>query len=261
MQNVSAMESLRLACLALAFINSAHAASDQNLPSGSLFQIVQVCKQAQLLLSNPFPCLEVDSGNGLEPGFAVVPNPQAASVLLVPIRKISGIENPGLLSSDSPNWWKLAWRARSFLIERTRGRISRNDIALAINSREARSQDQLHIHVACIDPGIRDKLAPFERAVTSTWSAFPIRLASESWLAMRVEEDDLDSNPFRLLAALDSTSRGLMGDWGIAVLAWNFADGSDGFLIFATRHNKALAESGSGVALLDPKCAVAARRY
>ena len=77
---------------------------------------------------------------------------------------------------------------------------------------------------------------------------------------MRVEENDLDSNPFRRLAALDLASRVLMGDWGIAVLAWNFADGSDGFLIFATRQNRALAKSGSGFALLDPNCAVATDR-
>ena len=255
------MRQFAASLIAIVSISNAHAASEQTTLSGSLFQIVQVCKQTQLLLNNPFPCLEVHSGNGLEPDFAVVPNPEAESVLLVPMRKISGIESPELLSSDSPNWWKLAWDARSFLIERTQGRISRNDIALAINSRNARSQDQLHIHVACIDSGIRAKLAPFERAVTSTWSRFPIRLASESWLAMRVEEDDLESNPFRLLGSLDSASRGLMGDWGIAVLAWNFADGADGFLIFATRHNEALAESGSGVALLDQNCAVATNRY
>jgi len=45
-----------------------------------------------------------------------------------------------------------------------------------------------------------------------------------------------------------------MADWGIAVLAWEFADGSDGFLIFATRHNQALEEKGSGLALLDTGC-------
>jgi CDP-diacylglycerol pyrophosphatase len=216
---------------------------------------VQVCRQTELLTHNPFPCLKVDLGQGLDPGFAVVPTPGAAAVLLVPTKKIAGIDSPELLQEDAPNWWKYAWDARVFLIERMQGRVSRNDIALAINSREARSQDQLHIHVACVDRKIFEKIKPFERAITGTWSVFPLRLAGENWFAMRVEEESLESNPFALLAQRDSTSRGFIGDWGIATLAWQFADGSDGFLIFATRENKLFAESGSGSALLDPQCA------
>jgi CDP-diacylglycerol pyrophosphatase len=257
MLNFSVVGALQFACSTLVFMNSAHAASEPKLLSDSLFHVVQVCKQTELLTHNPFPCLHVELGNGSEPGFAVVPTPGAASVLMVPIRKLSGIESPELLSSDHPNWWEVAWAARDFLIERTQGRVSRNDIALAVNSREARSQDQLHIHVACVNSNRFKEIRPFERSITSTWSTFPIRLASENWLAMRVEEEDLESNPFVLLAKLDAASRGLMGEWGIAVIAWEFADGSEGFLIFATRRNEALAEQGSGVALLDPGCSIA----
>ena len=123
--------------------------------------------------------------------------------------------------------------------------MSRDDIGLAVNSREARSQDQLHIHIACIDPGIHIKIAAFERAITRTWSLFPIRLASRGWWAMRLEEDDLESNPFHLLRQLKSTAGGSMEDWGMALLAWAFADGSEGFLLFATRDDAIRAHVAS----------------
>ena len=233
----------------------AHGAPQTTFPSISLFHVVQVCQQTQLLIGNSFPCLKVELDDVLQPGFAIVPSPGSSTVLLVPTRKLSGIESPELLSKGSPNWWKLAWTARSFLIDRTEGQVSREHIGLAINSREARSQDQLHIHVGCVDRRILNKIRLFERAITLTWSTFPIRLSSQTWLAIRVEEENLESNPFLLLANLDPGSRGPMGDWGIATLAWEFADGSDGFLIFAGRYSKALAEDGSGASLLDQKCA------
>ncbi len=245
----------------LAFVSFAYAASDPLLPSNSLYDVVQLCKQTQLTVGNPFPCLKVQLADGSEPGFAVVPIPWTAAVLLVPTRRISGIESPELLSQASPNWWTFSWRAREFLVERKQGLVARNDIALAVNSREARTQNQLHIHVACIDEHIAMRLRPFERAITHTWSTFPLRLGNERWLAMRVEEEDFDKNPFTLLAALDLASRGPMGDWGIAVLAWRFTDGSDGFLIFATRYSRALAGGGAGVALLDPNCAIATKGH
>jgi CDP-diacylglycerol pyrophosphatase len=228
--------------------------ADSPLPPGSLFQVVQICEQMEILAKNPFPCLKVTLDNHPNPGFAVVPSPGEADILLVPLKKLSGIESPELLDEGSPNWWKLAWNVRFLLVERIQRRLSRSDIGMAINSREARSQDQLHIHVACVGPSIRDKIAPLERAITRTWSVFPIRLTARSWWAMRVEEEDLETNPFRLLADLISISSGTMGDWGIAVLAWTFADGSDGFFVFATRDDAVERESGSGAALLDTEC-------
>ncbi len=232
----------------------AQSSTDLALPSGSLLQVVNICEQMERLAKSPFPCLRVTLGDELHAGFAVVPSPGEADVLLVPLKKIPGIESPELLTDGSPNWWQLAWNVRDLLIERSPQQISRDDIALAINSREARSQDQLHIHVACIDPGMRRKIAPFERAITRSWSLFPIQLASRSWWAMRLDEDELKPNPFRSLKELRSVAGGSMGDWGVTVLAWTFADGSAGFLLFATRDRPTDREEASGAALLDTRC-------
>ena len=72
---------------------------------------------------------------------------------------------------------------------------------------------------------------------------------------MRLVEEDLESNPFPLLGDIDPALRGPMADWGMAVLAWTFADGKDGFLVFATRTNEEINQSGSGAILVDPTCA------
>ena len=240
--------------LASALSTPAQSFTDSGLPSGSLFQVVKICEQMAQLAESPFPCLRVTLGDYSNAGFAVVPSPGVADILLVPLKMLPGIESPELLTDGSPNWWQVAWNARDLLIERSPRQISRDDVGLAVNSREARSQDQLHIHIACIDLGIRSKIAPFERAITRSWSSFPIRLASQSWWAMRLEEDELKSNPFRLLKELRSIAGGSAGDWGVAVLAWTFANGSDGFLLFATHDRAADRQKASGAALLDTRC-------
>ena len=253
---VFAMAWLRAAWIIGLIPNLASAQSHTGLalPSDSLLQVVKVCEQMQSLAAVSFPCLKVVRADASHGGFAIVPSPGEADILLVPLKKLLGIESPELLTEGSANWWQLAWDVRDLLIERSPRQISRDDIGLAVNSREARSQDQLHIHIACIDPGMRSKIAPFERAITRTWSSFPIRLASRSWWAMRLEEDDLRSNPFRLLKELRSAAGGSMGDWGVAVLAWTFADGSDGFLVFAMRGSAVGGQKTSGAALLDARC-------
>lgn len=249
---------LWLAWATLGSVTSTYAAPEAILPPDSLYYVVQACKRAQVLAGVPFPCMRVELSSGSQPGFAVVPNPNMASVLLVPIQRISGIESPELLDEGKPNWWHLAWVSRGLLKERAKGKLARGDFALAINSREARSQNQLHIHIACTDRNLLKRIAPLEEAISGSWSRFPLDLASESWATL-IKEEDLKTNLFVLLARLDQTSRGSMAEWGIAALAWTFADGSDGFLIFATRYDAAISTSGSGTSLIDPTCMAATR--
>ena len=71
---------------------------------------------------------------------------------------------------------------------------------------------------------------------------------------MKVQEEDLASDPFKLLAALPPAQRGPMGHWGIAVVPLTFADGNDGFVVLATRTNKAIGATGSGANLIDEGC-------
>jgi CDP-diacylglycerol pyrophosphatase len=240
----------------LFLIGSAQGDSKPDLPRDLLWHVVQVCTQTYLLTGSPLPCLEVQSQDSSNPGFAIVPVPAVAEVLLVPTRKIAGIESPQLLTPGSPNWWEFAWDARRFLIERSQHHITDSNIALAVNSMRSRSQDQLHIHVACVHPAVMRKVKRFEGMIGGTWTRLPVRIKSQSWLAMRLVSKDLKVDPFALLADLVRVSGGPMADWGVAVLSWRFIDGTDGFIILATPTTDSRGEIG----LLTSSIRTATRR-
>ncbi|RQU48240.1 CDP-diacylglycerol diphosphatase [Burkholderia cenocepacia] len=72
------------------------------------------------------PCALVDS----ERGFAVykVDN-DAYQYLLLPLQKITGIEDPRLLE-PGPNYLYLAWQSRTFLMTQFSGALKERDVAL-----------------------------------------------------------------------------------------------------------------------------------
>jgi hypothetical protein len=91
----------------------------------------------------------------------------ATHVIVVPTTRISGIESPALLTENAPNYWEAAWDARRFVEEGARRQLPRDKIGMAINSAASRSQDQLHIHVACIAPKVAESLRPVMASMLS----------------------------------------------------------------------------------------------
>jgi CDP-diacylglycerol pyrophosphatase len=239
----------------LACTTAALASDDPALPRDSLWRVVKLCERSQALVSSPLPCLYVQPETDTTPGYALVPTPGMAEIMLVPTRQLSGIESPELLAADAPKWWSYAWAARHYLEQGTQLPVPRTQIALGINSVGARSQDQLHIHIGCLAPWLEDELKAFENHVTENWSAFPVRLVRQQFLAMRLSAPDLDRrDPFQLLASLDPAVRGSMADQGLAVVARRFNDGTDGFLLLSNRRIAGTSERGSGSDILDPEC-------
>ena len=118
----------------------------------ALWKVVDsVCVPDMRLRGSPAPCAQVD----LRRGFVVMKDiPGRAQVLLIPTRHITGIEDPQLLSPAGPNYWQAAWDARGSFEQRLGRRVPREAIGLAINSALSRTQDQLHIHVACLRPDV-----------------------------------------------------------------------------------------------------------
>jgi CDP-diacylglycerol diphosphatase len=111
----------------------------------ALWRVVHdLCVPDRRLLSLSAPCMKVS----LAQGWAVVKDVRNPThLLLVPTRRIIGIESPFLTTPDAPNYWAFAWNARP-LFERLLGRPApREDIGLVVNSRFGRTQDQLHIHM------------------------------------------------------------------------------------------------------------------
>jgi CDP-diacylglycerol pyrophosphatase len=223
----------------------------QTLPRDALWHVIEMCEGFVRATGTPLPCLKIHPRSNDSPGYAVVPVPRAIGVLLVPTERISGIEASQLLDPDHPNWWRLAWQQRTLVMESGSG-LSRNDMALGVNSKRARSQDQLHIHIGCAKGSLVKKIQPFERSIRKEWSPFPIPLDSESWMAMRLVEEDLTTNPFVLLLEIHREHAGL-AEWGMGILPWTFSDGSNGFLLFANG-GRGFNETGSGAKFVDAEC-------
>ena len=131
---------------------SAHAA-DPN----KLWEIVHgECVPGEVKIGNPKPCDAVDLRHGVSKGYAILKDKVGlAQYLLIPTARITGIESPKVLAPNAANYFSQAWRRRSFFERRLHFRVPREDISLAINSAEGRTQNQLHIHIDCVRPEVR----------------------------------------------------------------------------------------------------------
>src|SRR5947209_4349827 len=108
------------------------AAADRDL----LWGVVKICVANRELTGGAFPCLEVDTAQGLARGFAVVRAPlKQTHVVVTPTARVSGIEDTALQSPDAPNYFADAWAARKYVLDSAERPVSDRDIGLAVNSR------------------------------------------------------------------------------------------------------------------------------
>jgi len=188
----------------------------------------------------------------------VVPDiERATQVLLVPLTRLAGIESPALLKAGGPNYWQAAWTARRYVSERSGQAIPRDKFAMAINSPYSRSQNQLHIHVDCVSPGVRRSLAGLQDHIGPAWTLLPVRLEGLQFRARRLSGEDLGSrDPFKLLARGDAFARAHMEAETLVVVGARFLDGSPGFYLLSGRLNPAAGDPAFGEELLDHSCTV-----
>ena len=202
------------------------------------------------------PCMAVD----LAHGHAIVTDPgHRTQVLFVPTTRISGIESARLLAAASPNYWQAAWQAR-WAFERRLGRnLPREDIALAVNSRSGRTQEQLHIHIDCVRADVRRALQNHEGEIGAAWADLPVDLAGHRYRVRRLKSADLGArDPFKLLAD-DPKAAADMGRQTLVMVGATFEDGSPGFVLLSDRADLARGDKAAGEDLLDHACGVATR--
>ncbi|HUO12926.1 MAG TPA: CDP-diacylglycerol diphosphatase, partial [Caulobacteraceae bacterium] len=172
---------VRAAFLAAGLALASCARADPN----ALWNIVHgKCAPNESATGKAAPCLAVD----LAGGYAVLKDIRGRTqVLVIPTARITGIESPALLDAATPNFLADAWAARRF-VERLAGRpIPRDDLALAVNSMDGRSQNQLHIHVDCIRADVRDYLATHAAAIARDWSGPDAVLRGHNYKVMRLD--------------------------------------------------------------------------
>jgi CDP-diacylglycerol pyrophosphatase len=248
------MASVGMIVAAVAGLPQSVSAADR---SGLWIVVHDICLPAYQDIGVAFPCAEVSIANGLDRGFAVLRTPSSAThVIVVPTTRISGIESPALLREDAPNYWEPAWDARRFVEEGARRRLPRDKIGMAINSRAGRSQDQLHIHVACVATAGADFLRRHQAEIRETWSVLRPPLLGHRFVAMKVETDSLvHVDPFKLLARGLPSGKFAMGRHTLAVIGATFRDGRTGFYLLTNDSGASPRNIVSAEALLDDNCA------
>jgi CDP-diacylglycerol pyrophosphatase len=224
-------------------------------PAGALWWVVRdLCVTDQRLLRVPAPCMYVN----LRQGWAVVKDTRAPThLLLVPTRRISGIESPGLLAPNAPNYWQFAWSARRFLYRLAGRPVPRQDIALMINSVRGRTQNQLHIHMDCVAPGIAEPLRDHISDIGEDWQPLPVPLGGHKVLVRRLLGETFgDRNPFKLLADGVPGARDDMGEEALGAVGAVFEDGRPGFILITHPLPRSAEDSAAREELLDHRCAI-----
>ena len=203
-------------------------------------------------LHTPLPCATVD----VPQGYVILKDIRGATqFLLIPTARVSGIEDPSLLAPAPRAYWHDAWDARNDVIAMAGHGLDSSQLSLAINSKYGRSQNQLHIHIDCTAPAVRDALQAHGAEITQHWSSFPEPLAGHSYRVRSVHVlNGPGADPFQLVASGLPEARGDMAGESIFVTGAKLSDGSDGFSVLETRANSATGNRGAAEELQDHDC-------
>jgi CDP-diacylglycerol pyrophosphatase len=237
-------------------------ASARAADPSALWKIVSgKCVPHETATHDPSPCASVDLAEGVDRGFVLLKDLNGvAQFLLIPTRRIGGIEDPRILAPGAVNYWQAAWQAHYFVEERLHTTLPRDAISLAINSSVGRSQDQLHIHIDCLRPGVREILRQNLDKISTVWTPFPLLLAGHYYRSLRIDQDTLDGiDPFQLLADHDARASADMGLHTLVLTGATFAGNTNGFILLDDRADPAADDFASGEELQDHSCAIASQ--
>jgi CDP-diacylglycerol pyrophosphatase len=203
---------------------SAFAAYALGLHRLALWQVVRACVADLELTGSPFPCRQIDHAGADAPLALVLQPPVLNDMIVVPTRKVVGVEDDFLQSPESPNYFAAAWRARSQLVKRGGRKADWDDVGLVVNPAMVRSQDQMHIHVGCLLPKVQSALALMAPEVVPHIAFWGTRVARSSLEGVE---------PFRLAAEALSGQVTERGKITVMVAGVRVA-GADQFLILAS---------------------------
>jgi CDP-diacylglycerol pyrophosphatase len=219
----------------------------------ALRQIVEEqCLVHWTLRHDPAPCVRIELTDPAQKdsGYALLADRKGgAHFLLIPTRRIRGIESPDLASRGAPNYLASAWRARERLESVVGHAIPRSAVGLAVNPVQARSQNQLHIHIECLRPDVRKALAHPAGDLANGWRT--VQIGTYTLEALDLAGDSLDAqNPFKLLYEHILEEHGVVGEYTLVVAGTESA-GGPGFIVLTS-------PVVAGELLLDSTCAAAA---
>src|SRR5580658_10741948 len=137
-------------------------------------QIVQnQCVTNWLQHNTPSPCEKVFLADAKadSSGYALLADPDGgAHYLLIPTQTMTGTDSTELLDPNLPNYFAEAWRARNLLANFVGHEVPRSDVGLAVGTAATRTQNQFHIHIACLRKDAVDSLKAAADKMTDAWS-------------------------------------------------------------------------------------------
>ncbi len=212
----------------------------------ALWRVVEdLCLPMHRTLGLALPCLEVDATKG----FIVLRAPaDETRILVVPTAKIEGIESPALLNSETPNLWSIAWSERNRVAASASRTLAWADMGMAVNSRTSRTQDQLHIHVDCIDARLKRALSTNASRISKKWSNLDLRPWADHYRVKRIGAQELDRGIFQMVANEIPGARAHMGMQSIAVVGDDGEKGDHDLVVLVN------GQGGHAEELLDHKC-------
>lgn len=219
--------------------------------SDALWKIVsQQCVPNQQQRHDPTPCLDVD----LDKRFVVFKDANGPlHTLVMPTEEITGIESPELEKPTTPNYFYYAWQERGRLKQMTDKPVDDRYLALAINSWYGRSQNQLHIHLACLRPEIYRKLNQQDSFIGPSWQPLAVKLKGHDYLVMKIPAGSFEQqNPFSLLNRYVQAHGDDIAKYGLAVTV----NERGKFVLLANRLKVTDLNLGTAGELLDYGCAL-----
>jgi len=201
----------------------------------TLWRIAEVCVADAQWTGSPFPCLEVDLSGGEADGHVIFRPSLLDDTVLIPTGKIVGVEDRHLASPGAPNYFAEAWRARSHVTASDGGTPSHDRLLLLVNSGVVRSQDELHIHIGCLKPAARRRLASVGPGLPiGEWRLIAPLAPHQPFWVLRLGRADLEGvDPFRLVfqafgGVVDDRAKLTIGVAGATI------EGKDDLVILAT---------------------------
>lgn len=216
--------------------------------SQQLWQIVsERCVPEQQSSGSPAPCLQVN----LAQRYTVFNDANGPlHTLLIPTDKITGIESAELLNSKTENYFQHGWDTRYFLQQQAAFPIPERYLALAVNSRYGRTQNQLHLHLACLKPEVYQAISQQNSNIDYRWQVLNTPLPGRRYIAIKVTAT---ANPFTVLSQYLQAEGDSMDNYGLTRVVTDKGEA----ILLATRIQLMALTLGTAEELLDFDCKVA----
>jgi CDP-diacylglycerol pyrophosphatase len=186
-------------------------------------KVVQVCVKSDPAHDAANPCDVVDK----QAGYVIVKDLCGPTqFLLLPTDRLSGIESEAL--THAPNYFAMAWDNRNWVEKRAGRSLKPEELALALNSIDRRSQNQLHIHLDLARPDLAAALKPYQHDAVGSWSLFHYQ--GHDYHLSRLT-DLATQDPVKLVQARVAAARGVMRHQTIGLVGASFDDGGTGFYL------------------------------